>query len=259
MSFLNLEEKKKTKQFLNNGYLILKVNELKSLRYITNCIEDSVKKELKKKKINLNEIHKEIDVEKLNEFRISIINNINKFKDLRYHYFNICRDILYTLVGNELMMQKNINLSIQLPNDSSSLLPVHSDVWSGDSPYEINMWLPLVNCYKTKSMYILKQRNFKNFEKKLKKLKNKNSSKIYNLIKNEIKWLKVDYGHFLIFNQVLPHGNIINIEKETRWSMNCRFKNIFSPYGDKKIGEFFLPITSRAMTEIGSNFRTPFE
>ena len=38
------------------------------------------------------------------------------------------------------MMQRNINLSIQFPNDKGSLLPVHSDVWSGDSPYEINLW-----------------------------------------------------------------------------------------------------------------------
>ena len=27
---------------------------------------------------------------------------------------------------------------------------------------------------------------------------------------------------------------------------------------DKKIGEFFLPITTRAMTEIGINFEYPF-
>ena len=37
----------------------------------------------------------------------------------------------------------------------SLLLPLHSDVWSGDSPYEIVVWLPLVNCFGTKSMFIL--------------------------------------------------------------------------------------------------------
>ena len=26
------------------------------------------------------------------------------------------------------------------------LLPVHSDVWSGDHSFEINLWLPLVDC-----------------------------------------------------------------------------------------------------------------
>ena len=52
-------------------------------------------------------------------------------------------------------MQLRINLSIQMPNDDSSLLPIHSDVWSGDSPFESVIWLPLVNCYKTKSIYLL--------------------------------------------------------------------------------------------------------
>ena len=40
--------------------------------------------------------------------------------------------------------------------------------------------------------------------------------------------------------------------------MNCRFKNIFSPYGDKKVGEFFIPITTRATTFIGQNYKYPF-
>ena len=45
-------------------------------------------------------------------------------------------------------MQQRINLSIQLPNDKSSLLPIHSDTWSGDSPFETVVWIPMVNCYK---------------------------------------------------------------------------------------------------------------
>ena len=156
------------------------------------------------------------------------------------------------------MMQKNINLSIQFPNDNSSLLPIHSDVWSGDSPYEINLWVPLVNCYKTKSMYILEQKKYADFKKKMQKKKISSSEDIFKLVKDKVRWLNVDYGKFLIFNQSLPHGNIVNIENETRWSMNCRFKSFFSPYGDKKVGEFFLPITTRAISEIGMNFEYPF-
>ena len=67
------------------------------------------------------------------------------------------------------MMQKNINLSIQFPDDDSSLLPIHSDVWSGDPPYEINLWVPLVNCYKTKSMYILEEKYNKKFLQDMKR------------------------------------------------------------------------------------------
>ena len=212
----------------------------------------------KNKSLNLNKIHETLQIKELNNFRLNIISKINKDKLFRYHYFNLAKETLYLLAGNELMMQKNINLSIQFPNDNSSLLPIHSDVWSGDSPYEINVWVPLVDCYKSKSMYIVEQKNYLNFKKKIQKKKFSNSEDIFKLVENKVKWLKVDYGQFLIFNQSLPHGNIINIEKETRWSMNCRFKSFFSPYGDKKIGEFFLPITTRAISEIGMNFKNPF-
>ena len=89
--------------------------------------------------------------------------------------------------------------------------------------------------------------------------KNKSSSQIYKRISKDVKWMNIKYGSFLLFNQSLPHGNVVNKEKETRWSLNCRFKSIFSPYLDKKIGEFFLPITTRAATEIGINYKSPFK
>ena len=259
MNFLNKKEQNETKAFLKNGYIISKIENLSSLKYIKLLISKAIKQQLKKNVyLNLNKIHEKISIEALNNFRLGIISRINKDKNLRYHYFNIARQALYTLAGNELMMQKNINLSIQFPNDNSSLLPIHSDVWSGDSPYEINLWIPLVNCYGTKSMYILEQKNYANFKKVMQKKKYSSSKDIFGSVKNKVRWLDVKYGQFLIFNQALPHGNVVNIEKETRWSMNCRFKTFFSPYGDKKVGEFFLPITTRAISEIGMNFEYPF-
>ena len=65
------------------------------------------------------------------------------------------------------------------------------------------------------------------------------------------------YGHVVIFDQALPHGNRVNEEPETRWTMNCRFKGVFSPYGEKKLGEFFEPITLRAASRTGMAYRFP--
>ena len=132
-------------------------------------------------------------------------------------------------------MQKKISLSIQLPNDNSSTLPVHADTWSGDSPFETVVWLPLVDCYKTKSMYILKPKKAKILNKNFKTIAEGSSAKLYKNIRKDLTWLNIKYGEVLLFNQTLPHGNVINVENETRWSMNCRFKSIFSPYGDKKL------------------------
>lgn len=259
MNFLTKKEINHSKKFDIKGYSIIKVENIESLNYLNRLILITVKRYLKtKKNIDLNYIHELVSINELNQFRLKVIEAISNNKLARFHYFNLARENIYSIVGNELMMQKSINLSIQFPNDNSSLLPIHSDVWSGDSPYEVNLWLPLVNCYKTKSMYILEQKYYEEFKKKLKKKGAKSSLEIYNIIKKKLKWLKVNYGQCLIFDQTLPHGNIVNQEKQTRWSMNCRFKSLFSPYGDKKIGEFFLPITTRSMTRIGMNFEFPF-
>ena len=169
----------------------------------------------------------------------------------------ISKKYLDILVGNELAIQKRINLSIQLPNDSSSLLPLHADTWSGVSPFETVIWLPLVDCYRTKTMYILPANKVKKYENKFLGKKIKSSQQIFNLIKKDLIWLKVNYGEVLVFDQSLPHGNIVNIEKETRWSMNIRFKGLFTPYGDKKLGEFFEPITLKPISKKGMNYKLP--
>lgn len=259
MNFLTNHEKNLNKNFLKNGYVICSSNK-KSLNYIDTFFKKILRKLLKtNKKIDYNFLHKFIDIKNLNEFRLNLLYHINKDNFFKFHYFNLAKDQIYSLVGNELMMQKNINISIQFPNDDTSLLPVHSDVWSGDSPYEINLWVPLVNCYKTKSMYILSPKENIKLIHKMKNKKYHSSEQIFKLIKNKVKWLNVKKNAFLLFDQTMPHGNVVNKENETRISMNCRFKNVFSPYSDKKIGEYFVPITLRSMTEVGSRFKSPFK
>ena len=260
--FLSKDETKLSKKYKEQGYIIFKNFDKSFLKEVERTIKPFLIEKLKLKKnikfLNiLNNFHKYIEIKDLNKLRLDLIKLINSSKKIRELYFINSRPYLYSLIGNELAMQNRINLSIQLPNDDSSLLPIHSDTWSGDSPYETVVWVPLVNCYKTKSMYILKAKNYKNFLEIFKKFKNQNSQFIFKKIKKNLLWIKVKSGESLIFNQNLPHGNVVNLEKETRWSFNCRFKGLFSPYGDKKIGEFFTPITPRAQSEIGMNYDLP--
>ena len=76
-------------------------------------------------------------------------------------------------------------------------------------------------------------------------------------VKDDVNWIKVNYGEVLVFNQACPHGNRVNKESETRWSMNRRFKGLFTPYKDKKIGEFFEPITLRPVSKIAMSYKLP--
>jgi len=263
-NFLSKEEIRISNKFEKNGFVIANVENDILLKNIRQLFIKSLKKRIKldfSKNHDgeiLNNIHKKIKSKNLNPLRLNIINDVNKEKSLRKNYYKLSKKYLDILLGNEISMQLRINLSIQLPKDKSSLLPLHSDVWSGDSPYETVVWIPLVDCYNTKSMYILPPSKFENLKKHLiTKKKQSSVNEIYNKIKKDLVWINIKFGQILFFNQCLPHGNIVNRENETRWSLNCRFKSIFSPYKDKKIGEFFEPITMRKISQLGNKYKYP--
>ena len=60
---------------------------------------------------------------------MSVYDGLNKQKKFLQNYFEIAKQQLEILCGNELAMQRKVNLSVQMPQDDSSLLPIHSDVW----------------------------------------------------------------------------------------------------------------------------------
>lgn len=260
--FLTDSEELLSTEYLSQGYVIRSVADAGALQWMqtqfVRLVGEALGTQLKGTPDDvLNHIHQHVPVAELNTFRLKIIRGFNAIEEFRQMYFRVARPYLETLVGNELAMQLRVNLSIQFPEDSSSLLPVHADTWSGDSPFEVVVWLPLVNCYRTKAMYILQPNASAELSQQFFERAGSSSEELYCSIQNEIKWLEVRYGEVLIFNQALPHGNRINEESETRWSMNCRFKGVFTPYGDKKLGEFFEPITLRAASQTGMTYKLP--
>lgn len=228
-----------SKSFINKGYIITDVHDVAALEdilkrvvtYLTkrNNLKPSLPDNI------LNQFHNWCNAEELNELRLEIIHSLNTGSGISESYFSLARPLLEILVGNELVMQHRVNLSIQLPHDANSLLPVHADVWSGDSPYEVVVWTPLVDCYQTKSMFILAPEKAELLHDCFQDFKGRSSEDIYSEIEADLVWLDVPYGKTVVFNQNLPHGNRVNVEHETRWSLNCRFKAVFSPYSDKKL------------------------
>ena len=151
----NFEKDKR--DLINKGYLIKKVESKKSLKYISDFLKKKLINEINIKKsqqFSFNNLHKYIEINQLNSIRLKLIKYINQNSLFRKNLFFLAKQNLYEMVGNELAMQRKINLSIQLSGDNSSLLPIHSDVWSGCSPYEIVLWVPLVDVKGSKSMFI---------------------------------------------------------------------------------------------------------
>ena len=260
--FLSRNESELGNLYITKGFLVQNVEDKDSLDKMSDFIAKLAADHLGQPAPNdsslfLNQVGRYVTPERLNTLRLAVINGINAEPWFRQCYFAIGRNLLATIVGNELAMQRRLNLSIQLPNDDSSLLPVHADVWSGDSPYEVVMWLPLVDCYETKAMYLTSPEKDREIQSDFSVFQGKSSEELFKAIESSVTFIKINYGQVLLFNHNMMHGNRVNREFDTRWSMNCRFKSVFSPYADKKLGEFFEPITLRPATRIGMEYSLP--
>ena len=250
-----------TNNFLKKGYVICKVRNMKKLENFSKAICNQLIKKNRPNDISsivnrFNNLHKELKKSQLNKIRMDTIIKISNDAKVKENLFDLIDNYIFELVGNELAMQKNINLVVSMPKDTSSTIDLHADTWGGNSPFEIVVWLPLVNCYKTKSMFILDKIKAKklNIEKQIKKNKKLSAEKLFSKIKNHVTWLDVKYGEVLLFQPSLPHGGRANMEKETRASINSRFKGLFTPYIDKKLGEYFEPISIRPCSKAGFKY-----
>ncbi|MEM8960905.1 MAG: sporadic carbohydrate cluster 2OG-Fe(II) oxygenase [Acidobacteriota bacterium] len=205
----------------------------------------------------LDHIADHLPVTDLNPLRLAVFRGLNERAWLRPACYRLAERALHALVGNELAMQRRVNLSIQMPGDDSSLLPLHADSWSGDSPYELVLWIPLVDCQRTKSMFILPRAEQERLVTDEVVTTAGSVEALFRVVEPAIHFLDVPFGEVLLFDQNLLHGNRVNQETTTRWSLNCRFKGLFTPYADKKLGEFFEPITVRPMSRLGMTLRFP--
>ncbi len=258
------------KQFSKNGYVIFKTKETKKLLELQSKILDLILASNKKAKQSYKKfknpkdffvnLHKFISLKELNNFRVKIIKSVNNDKKFRENYYLVAKELLDELVGNELAMQNKISLSFQMPYDKNSQLPMHSDIYAGESPFEVVIWIPLMDVQaNNQSMYITSPKFNKQINKEVTTTKTKTLNQLYKKYKNKFKFLKINFGEVLVFTPILQHGNVINTTNNTRISLNCRFKSLLSPYDvfsktHRNIPHFYRPLEIKPMTKIGFNF-----
>lgn len=260
--FFDPAEQRLMAQFLDQGYVIAPAADPTALARLRDFVAASAADQLGQAPPDaagafLDAIHDRLAAADLNPFRLAVFQALAAQDWARPAYFRLARPLLEALVGNELAMQRRINLSIQLPGDDGSLLPLHADSWSGDSPYEVVVWVPLVDCHDSKSLFIVPRPADRRLQPGLSEFAVQGVEAFYRHIEPHAQFLEVPYGQVLLFSQNLMHGNRVNREAGSRWSLNCRFKALLTPYADKGIGEFFEPITLRPATRLGAAYSFP--
>tara|TARA_Y100000992_G_scaffold254774_1_gene187795 strand:+ start:1764 stop:2495 length:732 start_codon:yes stop_codon:yes gene_type:complete len=235
----------------NHGFQKFKVpkKNFDHLINFKNLVEKTSNSILKKKE-KLNNIHNHnFDKIDFNSFRLKIFNKINKKKNIHEIIFGIYDELIISLIGKDICVQKNINFSIQRPFDQQRA-PFHKDS-PPNSPYEIVVWLPLVDCFKDMSMYLFDIKKSKKIDQFLSKPSNK-SHDIY-AKKNGV-CCECKFGELLIFSAPTYHYIPVNSQKDSRWSINCRYKNTFSPNGMKGYLDFFEPLRFSDITKLAIKY-----
>ncbi len=202
----------------------------------------------------LNNFHRNISnltLGDLNSKRIACVERITLECDAVNMVFKAFERRLIGLLGPDILAQKNCNLVIQPPGDPNPS-ELHRDA-PGNSPYELVVWVPLVNCFRTKAMYIL---DITRSEEALDRLaENPQDWDIFEqYVKENAERPTVAFGKALIFHTGCLHGSDINSESDTRVSLNMRYKNLFSPSGLKNQLQFFELLRTSEVTNLGSRF-----
>jgi sporadic carbohydrate cluster 2OG-Fe(II) oxygenase len=263
VSFFRTDEERLSAAFLEHGYVIAPVQDRAALDRIRDFIAERASEFLGLPITSgtadfLEGIGTHVDdPQRLNDLRLAIIEALTSAPWFREAYFACGRAVLEALVGNELAMQRGIGFSIQLPGDTSSVLPLHSDAWSEDSPFEVVLWIALVDVAATQSMFILRREHDLAWRERMHEFADSSVDELFATLERDVEYLTIPYGNVLCFTHTLMHGNRVNEESTARWSLNVRFKGLFTPYSDKKLGDFFDPITLRPASRIGIDYRLP--
>jgi len=206
----------------------------------------------------LEQLHHHVDKSRVNELRLKIFNTLNERSDFRNDYFSLGDKFIEALCGTELAANTKINFSIQLPFDDTSILPAHCDTFSGESSYQINLWVPLTRSFETNSMFIFKPKATKKVLQDLKKYEVDGLDTIFDEFKmgDDYINLETNNGQVIIFTPTTLHGNRVNQTDITRVSFNCRFKNLHAPYNapegsSKVLGQFYSALSEKGATKIG--------
>lgn len=257
-SFLTAEDRDLAEQFLNEGYVIHKcespqvLDDLRAL--IIRQVNDWLVDQNDEREItDLSNSHHMIATQQVNNLRLRLFADLNATSTTRHSYFLLASNLIQSLVGNELAMQNKVNLSIQQPDDQTSVLELHSDVWSGDSPFQVVLWVPLTDASETNAMFLLSPSASRLAYQRAREGQLRSMAEIHDAYRAEFRQIEVKYGDILLFDSNCLHGNQLNTTMTARWSLNCRFVSLLAPSTtpERRLGSYYSPIIVRPATLMG--------
>ena len=257
-SYLSASDLELGSELLEKGYIVRKCENQDVLNKLRTAVLETSNEWLRSHGAlssidDLSISHHYITPAVINEIRLHIFARLNTSVDIRLNYFQLGSSLIQRLVGNDLAMQNKVNLSIQQPHDQSSVLELHSDVWSGDSPFQIVLWTPLTDSTSSNAMFLLAPAESREALDRARTGELRSMAEIHNAYKSKLNPIEVKFGEILLFDSNCLHGNQLNLTSLSRWSLNCRFASLLAPATtpERKLGPYYTPIMVRPATQMG--------
>ncbi|MDC3185832.1 hypothetical protein OBA47_01190 [bacterium] len=203
----------------------------------------------------LNNAHTIANIEsdsEANSMVLDIINLTSREYDFSTIVYRSFSTVIDKYLGPDLHAQKNNNIVFQCPS-SDRYSELHTDC-PPNSPYELVFWVPLVNCFASKSFYLVPLAETQTLLQDYRSNPDYSWHDFKNRCIQCADHLEIDYGSAIVFWTGLIHGSLSNATTESRWCINARFKNLFAPCGQHNPLTYYRIFKTSSVSNLALNF-----
>ena len=184
-------------EFTKKGFVKIRLDKkyMSAYEKLKKNIRNDFPKNFKKDKFE--NLHHVVNFDEINSIRMKIIRSINIEKDLKKNIYLSAKSFLDQLLGADIVVQKSVNLAIQMPNDNSRPM-FHKDT-PLSSKYEVVLWIPLVDCSKSMCMTMIDKKYHDEANKLFDNLNRNSETRFQKFSKLKGSNFPVKFGELLYF------------------------------------------------------------
>ena len=207
------------------GYAVLPIKDIDNFKILTNQFIKKIQPFTKK--TNFKDIRESMT--KMSKFQINdLMISLLSFNDASEVLINSCKDIVKSLSGNEIFLQRRANTIFNLPGQDQRRQWPHYELMSGVSPFTYVLWAPFHDLDDNDGVFYL------DLNHSYEMIQQEQSTGIVNgpLILNkkyDEKPTKLKFGEVIVFCPFVLHGNINFNSDLARIACSVRFQSIYDP------------------------------
>jgi sporadic carbohydrate cluster 2OG-Fe(II) oxygenase len=224
------------KELINGpGYAVRSVEDMKLFEESRNSLLEKVSVSAEPEK-NIDTVRKamaKMSKEEINKTMVGLLT----FTNLSEMIINCCPNLIETLCGKELFIQRRANTIFNVPGKEHAKQWPHYEVMSGVSPFTYVLWAPFHDLEDDGGVYYIDQEASLEVMKKEQAEGLVNGPSILNMMEKQ-KPARLKFGQLIVFNPFILHGNITFNSKFARIACSVRFQSCSKPLLQKN-SDFF--------------------